>query len=101
MKFSRLSCLFKFLFYPRLSDLKKRKKIGTVCVFSSLFFFFEKLVSHSLWTTSVHEELCILKPKKHIFLRLRNVCQDQVKVKISMKMQSLYFLWITVLSQLG
>lgn len=42
---------------------KGRKKIGTICVFSSLFFFFVKLVSHSVWTTSVHEELCILKPK--------------------------------------
>lgn len=64
--------------------LKKEKleEFGFFCL-PSLILFFAKLDIHSLWTTTVHKELHIHKPKLHIFffLRSRNAGKDQVKLK--------------------
>lgn len=68
-------------------------------LFLLISFFFLELVIHSLWTFSVHKELHIHKPNP-IFFKIKEYSPRSDESKISMKKQSVYFLWITVLSQL-
>lgn len=70
--------------------LKKEKleEFGFFCL-PSLILFFAKLDIHSLWTTTVHKELHIHKPKLHIFffkIKERRQRSGEIKKKKKKKL---------------